>query len=88
MAPTPNGQEAAKSTEHKAESGRMRRVRLRQLRTDAKKRAADAQDVTVRAIERNARYSLWLVIVAAISTMITAAVVGFSIWTGLTHAPS
>ena len=84
----PNRQEAAKSTEDKAESGRMRRIRLRQLRTDAKERAAQAQDVTVQVIERDARYSLWLVIVAALSTMITAAAVGFSIWTGLTHAPS
>ena len=86
MVQTPNEQEAVRPAGN--ESGRMRRIRLRQLRTDAKERAAEAQDVTVRAIERNARYSLWLVIVAAVSTMITAACVGLSIWTTLAEGPS
>ena len=76
-------QEAARSAENQSESARMRRIRLRQLRTDAKERAAEAQDVTVRSIESNARYSLWLVVISAISMLITAAAVGFSIWTTL-----
>jgi hypothetical protein len=79
MTSAPNGQEVAKLAGN--ESGRMRRIRLRQLRTDAKERAAAAQDVTVRAIERNARLSLWLVILSAVLMMITAGCVGFSIWT-------
>jgi hypothetical protein len=84
MTRAPNGQEAARPTG--SESGRMRRIRLRQLRTDAKERAAEAQDVTVRAIERSARISLWLVVIAAVLTLITAACVGFSIWTTVSGA--
>jgi hypothetical protein len=74
-----NGQEVTRTAGN--ESGRMRRIRLRQLRTDAKERAAAAQDVTVRAVERNARISLWLVILSAVLLMITTVCVGFSIWT-------
>jgi hypothetical protein len=83
MTSAPNGQEVAKLAGN--ESGRMRRIRLRQLRNDAKERAAAAQDVTVRAIERNARLSLWLVILSAVLMMITAACVGFSVWTTLSE---
>jgi mannose/fructose/N-acetylgalactosamine-specific phosphotransferase system component IIC len=86
MAHAPNEQEAAKGAGN--ESGRMRRIRLRQLRTDAKERAAAAQDVTVRAIERNARISLWLVILSAALMVIAAACVGFSVWTTLSEMPS
>jgi len=83
-----NAEEATKPTEDQIESGRMRRIRLRQLRTDARARAAEAQDITVRIIERNARYSLWLIIIAGIATMITAAAVSFGIWANVSHAAS
>jgi hypothetical protein len=86
MAQAPNEQEAAKVAGN--ESGRMRRIRLRQLRTDAKERAAAAQDVTVRTVERNARISLWLVVLSAALMVITAACVGFSVWTTLSEMPS
>lgn len=86
MTGAPNGQEPARAAGK--ESGRMRRIRLRQLRTDAKERAAAAQDVTVRAIERNARLSLWLVVLGAVLMMITVACVGFSIWTTLSETLS
>jgi hypothetical protein len=88
MPDAPDEAAAASSPTDQTESGRMRRIRLRQIRADAKMRAAEAQNVTVRAIASNARYSLWLVIIAAIATMITAAAVGFSIWTALSHTPS
>jgi hypothetical protein len=86
MTGAPNEQAAARVAGN--ESGRMRRIRLRQLRTDAKERAAAAQDVTVRAVERNARLSLWLVVLGAVLMMITVACVGFSIWTTLSETLS
>ena len=46
------------------------------------------QDVTVRTVERNARISLWLVVLSAALMVITAACVGFSVWTTLSEMPS
>ena len=81
-------QEPEKSAEDRSEAKRMKRMRLRQLRTNAQVRAAAAQDLTVRAIAKNARYSLWAIIVAALCTLITTAVVAFNIWNALSNAPS
>jgi hypothetical protein len=88
MPQTPDDQDGEKSAGDRTEASRMKRIRLRQLRTNARARAAEAQDFTVRAVERNARYSLWAIIIAAICTMITAAAVGFNIWTVVSNAPS
>jgi hypothetical protein len=79
---------ADRTTEDPHASGRMKRMRLRQLRSDARARAAEAQDATVRAVQRNARYALWLIAIAAISCLIGAAAVAFEIWTTVTNSPS
>jgi hypothetical protein len=88
MSDAPNAQEAASATEGQNEGRRMRRIRLRQLRTEAQSRAAEAQDATVRIIERNARYSLWFLITATVFTVVTVAAVGFNIWIAVSHTPS
>lgn len=88
MPQAPGAQEPEKSADDQIDSVRMKRIRLRQLRTDARARATEAQDVMVRAIERNALYSLWLVIAAALCALITAAAVGFVIWSNLSQTPS
>jgi hypothetical protein len=79
---------ADRTTEDANASGRMKRMRLRQLRSNARARAAEAQDTTVQIVQRNARYSLWLVAVAAVSCVIAACAVSFEIWTTLANSPS
>ena len=79
---------ADRTTEDPNASGRMKRMRLRQLRSNARARAAEAQDATVHLVQRNARYSLWLVAVAASSCIIAACAVSFEIWTAVANSPS
>jgi hypothetical protein len=80
--------EADYTTEDAIASKRMKHIRLRQLRFDAQARAAEAQETAVRALERNARYSRWLIAVAAMSCLIAAAAAGFEIWAAVTNSPS
>jgi hypothetical protein len=62
-----------------SESGRLKHLRLRQMRRDARVRAAQAQKAAAQAAERTGRYILWSVILAAISATITAVAVFYSI---------
>jgi hypothetical protein len=60
-------------------------TRRRQLRINAEILAAEAQKVAARAAVRNARYMLWAVIVAAISTVVSAAGAVFGVIFNLNH---
>lgn len=60
-------------------------VRRRQLRINAEIQAAEAQKVAARAAVKNARYMLWAVIIAAISTLISTAGSVFSLIANLNH---
>jgi len=62
-------------------------VRRRQLRIHAEIQAAEAQKLAARAAVKNARYMLWAVIIAAISTIITTAGSVFGVIFNLYHAP-
>ncbi len=69
--------EAAEETEdNEAGPGPVRR---RQLRIHAEIQAAEAQKLAARATVKNARYMLWAVIIAAISTVISTAGSVFSV---------
>jgi hypothetical protein len=57
----------------------------RRLRINAEILAAEAQKVTARAAVRNARYMLWAVIIAAISTLVSAAGSVFGVIFNLNH---
>jgi len=61
-------------------------ARRRQLRINAEIQAAEAQKVAARAAVKNARYMLWAVAIAAISTIITAAGSVFSVISSLYHS--
>jgi hypothetical protein len=61
------------------ESPRLKRLRLRQMRRDARARAAQAQNTAAQAAERTGRYMPWIVTVAAFSAAITAAAVTYAI---------
>jgi hypothetical protein len=60
-------------------------LRRRQLRIHAEIRAAEAQKLAARATVKNARYMLWAVIIAAISTIITTAGSVFNVLSSLYH---
>jgi hypothetical protein len=60
-------------------------VRLRQMRVDAQVQSADAQKFAARAAVRTARYMLWAVIIATISTVITATAVVYGIFANVAH---
>ena len=59
-------------------SGRLKRLRLRQMRRDALVRAAEAQENAARAAERIGFYIIWSVILAGISATITAIAVYYT----------
>jgi hypothetical protein len=61
-------------------------VRRRQLRIHAEIQAAEAQKFAARAAVKNARYMLWAVILAAISTIIAMAGSVFNVLSTLHHA--
>jgi hypothetical protein len=58
-----------------SEPGPRRRMRQMQRRLNLQIRAAEAQKATSQAMEKNARYMLWSVIVASLSTLVAAAAV-------------
>jgi hypothetical protein len=62
-------------------------VRRRQLRIHAEIQAAEAQKLAARAATKNARYMLWAVVIAAISTIITTAGSLFSVLSRLYLTP-
>jgi hypothetical protein len=61
------------------ESPRLKRLRLRQMRREARARAAQAQNTAAQAAERTGRYMPWIVTIAAFSAAITAAAVSYAI---------
>lgn len=64
-----------------------RRMRQMQRRMNLRIRAAEAQEITARAMEKNARYLFWSVIIASASTIITAAAAVFGVFATLPRAP-
>ena len=60
-------------------------IRRRQLRIHAEIRAAEAQKLAARAIVKNARYMLWAVVIAAISTIVATAGSVFNVLSNLHH---
>ena len=62
-------------------------VRRRQLRIHAEIQAAEAQKLAARAATKNARYMLWAVVIAAISTIMTTAGSLFSVLSRLYLTP-
>lgn len=69
------------------EPGQRRRMRQMQRRMNVRIRAAEAQEIAARAMEKNARYVLWSVIIASAATIVTAAAAVFSVFANLSRAP-
>jgi predicted anti-sigma-YlaC factor YlaD len=63
------------------------RARVKQPRVNVEIQAAEAQRIAARATLRNARYMLWAVIIAAISTLISTAGAVYGLLANLLHAP-
>jgi outer membrane protein TolC len=78
MPKSPNELEIEKLTEAEFNSGEM--SRSDRLLTIVQVQAAEAQKSAANAAKRNATYMLWSVIAAAISAVITAAGVAFSVF--------
>ena len=70
-------QEVRRLTQQQYEAGTLGRVD--QIKIIAQLEEAEAQKTAARAAERNALYMLWSVIIAASSTIITAASIGFNL---------
>jgi outer membrane protein TolC len=83
MPKSPNELEIEKFTEEQVKVGQM--SRSDRLLTIVQVQAAEAQKSAANAAKRNATYMLWSVIAAAISAVITAAGVAFSVFN---HVPS
>jgi hypothetical protein len=64
---------------NQSETGRLKRLRARQMRRDSRARAAQAQKAAAEIAERTGRYILWSIALAAVSAAITAAAVGYAV---------
>jgi len=69
----------------RSETGRLKRLRVRQMRRDARARAAQGQKAAVEMSERAARYMFWCLVLATICTGVTAAAVGYTIVSDLVY---
>ena len=76
----------AESDEPEENENEIGPARRRQLRINAEIQAAEAQKVAARAAVKNARYMLWAVIIATISTIISTAGSIFGVVANLYHA--
>jgi hypothetical protein len=65
--------------------GQKRRSRQMQRRMNVRTRSAEAQEITARAMEKNARYMLWSVIIACVSTVVVAAAAVFGVFARAAH---
>ena len=78
MTKTPNEKEIERATEELVKAGII--DRSSQLLTIVQVQAAEAQKAAAHAAQNNARYMLWSVFAAAISAVLTAAGITFSIF--------
>ena len=62
-------------------------MRQMQRRMNVRIRAAEAQEIAARAMEKNARYMLWSVIIAVAASIVSAAAAVFVVFVNLPHAP-
>jgi hypothetical protein len=69
------------------ESGRNDQARQAQRRIDIQIRIADAQMITARAMEQNARYMLWSMIAATVASLACAAAIVAGVIVNLPRAP-
>jgi hypothetical protein len=63
------------------------RSRQIQRRMDVRIQAADAQKALARAMEKNARYMLWSIILACTTTILAVATIVFEVFVGFPRPP-
>ena len=80
MPPPQNDEDTDDLSQGRPGQGQKRRARQAQRRMNVRTRSAEAQEITARAMEKNARYMLWSVSIACASTVVVALAVIFGIF--------
>lgn len=85
MPPPQNDDDDDDLSQGRPGQGQKRRARQAQRRMNVRTRSAEAQEITARAMEKNARYGLWSIIIACASTVIVAAAAIFGLFARASH---
>ncbi len=80
MPPPQNDEDTDDLSQGRPGPGQKRRARQAQRRMNVRTRSAEAQEITARAMEKNARYMLWSVAIACASTVVVAAAIIFGVF--------